>query len=61
MFNNERLPQTKQSVVRTVADNITFSAQDSVLQGTCIETPARLKRAIQLGTLHHITSPRTYS
>src|SRR5712692_1154214 len=60
MLNSEPLPQ-HQTPVRAVTGHITFSTQDRVLQGNCIETPARLKRAIQLGTLHHITSPRTYS
>jgi|SRR5712692_9399592 len=40
--------------MRAVTDHVTFSTQDRVLQGNCIETPARLKSAIHLGTLHHI-------
>src|SRR6266849_6166821 len=54
-------PAHQAPVVRAVTNHVTFSTQDRVLQGNRIETHARLKRAIQLGSLHHITSPRTNS
>ena len=47
-------------VVRAVTDDVTFSTQDCVLQGNCVQTATRMRSTIHVRSLHHLTSPRTY-
>ena len=47
-------------IVRAVAHNIAFSAQNRILQRDRIETPAPLRGSFETQILHHRTSPKSW-